>query len=202
MGKREYVISNLMNEDFMEHFSSGVQLEEMEESGRTILQVAAADEELLVIRNVDQKKTEFQFLRSDKELSMFKRVDHIIFEKREDDKWNLHLIEMKSSMASDKWNDVKGKFRASYLLAQSIAAMLEISIDETILYTTYENVSFGYSETMPATRRPGTGRRPFRLEWENGIVGLNFGTILNLRHKAIHVERKSNVLYGRMELKG
>lgn len=39
---------------------------------------------------------------------------------------------------STKWIEVKGKFRASYLVSQAIAAMLEIPLDHTYLYTTYE----------------------------------------------------------------
>lgn len=38
------------------------------------------------------------FFKADQKYSMMKRVDHIILEHTEDDTWNLHLIEMKSSV--------------------------------------------------------------------------------------------------------
>lgn len=78
------------------------------------------------------------FFKADQKYSMMKRVDHIILEHTGDDTWNLHLIEMKSSVGVQKWIEVKGKFRASYLVSQAIAAMLEIPLDHTYLYTTYE----------------------------------------------------------------
>lgn len=200
MDKREFVIDELMKDSFIEYFSDEVVLEEMEESGKTLLKVLAANDTLLVIRNVDKKGTELKFMKADSKYSMFKRVDHIIFRKNQNNQWILHLIEMKSSVNSEKWVDIKGKFRASYLLAQGIAGMLEIPIYKTVLYTTYENVSFGNSITMPSARRVGTGRRPFKLEWQNGRVGLNFGTILDLKHEAVKVEREDTALRGELLL--
>lgn len=107
----------------------------------------------LIIRNVDKKHREIYFFQNSKIKSMFKRVDHIIFENLSDNNWKIHLIEMKSSVGNEKWNEVKGKFRASYLLAQSIATMLEMNILETCMYTTYEKVHLSFSETMPSARR-------------------------------------------------
>lgn len=200
MKKRDFIIEELMSEDFIEYFSKKVNLEEQEESGKTMVEVFSENDTLLVIKNVDKKKTELYFFRTQKLLSMYKRVDHIIFEKKGDDKWVLHLIEMKSSVSADKWSEIKGKFRASYLLAQGIAAMLDIEICETVLYTTYDKVGFMHSETMPVARRIGTGRRPFKAEWESGWAELNFGTMLKLRHKAIKVNKEGMCLCGKITL--
>lgn len=130
---------------------------------------------------------------------MFKRVDHIIFEHTPDDKWKLHLIEMKSSVGNDKWIEIKGKFRASYLFAQGIAAMLEMQIEETCMYTTYEKVHFSLPETMPAARRlplGGTLVKP-EEEWDGSKFGLNFGTRIRFMHNPIHMERNAeDVLTG------
>ncbi len=200
MKKRDFIIEELMSEDFIEYFSKKVNLEEQEESGKTMVEVFSENDTLLVIKNVDKKKTELYFFRTQKLLSMYKRVDHIIFEKKRDDKWVLHLIEMKSSVSADKWSEIKGKFRASFLLAQGIAAMLDIEICETVLYTTYDKVGFMHSETMPVARRIGTGRRPFKAEWESGWTELNFGTMLKLRHKAIKVNKEGMCLCGKITL--
>ena len=78
------------------------------------------------------------FFQAGKEKSLFKRADHMIFEKRQGNQWKLHLIEMKGSVGQEKWVEIKGKFRASYLVAQAIAGMLELDISETVMYTTYE----------------------------------------------------------------
>lgn len=200
MKKRDFIIEELMSEDFIEYFSKKVNLEEQEESGKTMVEVFSENDTLLVIKNVDKKNTKLYFFRTQKLLSMYKRVDHIIFEKKRDDKWVLHLIEMKSSVSADKWSEIKGKFRASYLLAQGIAAMLDIEICETVLYTTYDKVGFMHSETMPVARRIGTGRRPFKAEWESGWAELNFGTMLKLRHKAIKVNKEGMCLCGKITL--
>lgn len=126
--KRKYVIENLLMEGFIESESEVIQLEEKEESGKSLLEIHLKDKENLSIKNIDMKNTQMYYFRSDKNLSLYKRVDHIVFEHISDDDWKLHLIEMKSSVGRNKWTEIKGKFRASYLWAQGIAAMLDINI--------------------------------------------------------------------------
>ena len=118
--KREFIINELMVKDFTEYENRIVHLEETEDSGRSILEFRLASDGNLCIKNVDCKNTQIQFFQNAKTKSMFKRVDHIIFEHLTDNHWKLHLIEMKSSVGSEKWVEIKGKFRASYLLAQGI----------------------------------------------------------------------------------
>lgn len=40
---------------------------------------------------------------------------------------------MKGSVRSGKWVEVKGKFRASYLLSQALVGILKIEISNTIM---------------------------------------------------------------------
>jgi hypothetical protein len=42
---------------------------------------------------------------------------------------------MKGSVGEEKWVEIKGKFRASYLVAQALAGMLELDIAEAAMYT-------------------------------------------------------------------
>ena len=137
--------------------------------------------------------THMHFFQDNKQKSMYKRVDHIIFEQISDDKWKLHLIEMKTSVGGDKWIEIKGKFRASYLLAQGIAAMLEMQIEETYMYTTYENVHFSLAETMPSARRLPLGGKLIKPqdEWNGNEFALNFGKRFKFIHKPIHMERNA-----------
>ena len=112
--KREFIINELMVKNFVECENSIIYLEETEDSGRSILEFQLASDGNLSIKNVDGKNTQMHFFQNEKGKSMFKRVDHIIFEHLTEDDWKLHLIEMKSSVGNEKWIEVKGKFRASY----------------------------------------------------------------------------------------
>ena len=139
------------------------------------------------------------FFKNEKAKSMFKRVDHIVFEQLENNSWKLHLIEMKSSVGNEKWTDIKGKFRASYLLAQGIAAMLEMCITETCMYTTYEKANFSLSGTMPTARRLPLGEKLVRPEeeWSGDKFELNFGSRISFRHTPIQMKRsEQDVLVG------
>lgn len=151
--KREFIIDELMTPDFIERKKNHILLQEFEDTGKSELEVYLKADENLCIRNVDKKHTELQFFQKDKRKSMFKRVDHIIYEHMSDSDWRVHLIEMKSWVGVDKWKEIKGKFRASYLLAQGIASMLEMNVAGICLYTTYEKVDLHPLAVMPVGRR-------------------------------------------------
>lgn len=200
--KREFVIKDLMVSDFIVQEGRKILLEETEESGKSELQVHLASEENLCIANVDKKKTEFLFLQEGKAKSLYKRVDHMIFERKQRDRWKLHLIEMKGSVGEEKWKEIKGKFRASYLVAQALAGMLELDISETVMYTTYERVEFTHPETMPAARhgRSGVPQIKMKDEWDGKRFGLNFGERIPFSHIPIKMERnRDGILTGKLE---
>ena len=198
--KRKYVIENLLMEGFIESESEVIQLEEKEESGKSLLEIHLKDNENLSIKNIDMKNTQMYYFRSDKNLSLYKRVDHIVFEHISDDDWKLHLIEMKSSVGGNKWTEIKGKFRASYLWAQGIAAMLDINIVSTHMYTSYEKVQLAASDTMPTERRLLVGEHYVKMEeeWNGNKFTLNFGTKICFKHTPIEMVRnEANVLIGK-----
>lgn len=198
--KREFILRHLMQPGFMTHESQTMILEEKKDSGKSRLVVQLLSEENLCIANVDDKHTLFQFFRGDEALSMMKRVDHMIFEHQQDKQWKLHLIEMKSSVGEKKWKDIKGKFRASYLLGQAIAGMLEIEIAETMMYTTFEKVQFTPSDTMPSGRRSRSGRVLVRMEeeWSGKQLGLNFGERYSFVHIPVPMSRnEEGILTGK-----
>lgn len=184
-----------MTPDFISQASNCIILEELEETGRSELQVHLISKESLCIKNVDKKHTEIYFFNKEKGKSLFKRVDHIIYEHLSQNNWKLHLIEMKSSVGFEKWIEIKGKFRASYLLAQGIASMLEMNIAKTCLYTTYERVDLKQpSSTMPTGRRPLVGVPQIKPveEWSGGKCGLNFGVRMAFQHTPVQMIRNED----------
>ncbi len=198
--KREFIINELMVDDFIERESKIIEWQETEDTGKSILEFQLVSDENFSIKNVDKKNTIMNYFKSNSTLSMNKRVDHIVFEHVTDKDWKIHLIEMKSSVGSDKWKDVKGKFRASYLLAQGIAAMLEMNIVDTYMYTSYERVCFELSKTMPVDRRLQLGKKHVKPqdEWEGDDFSLNFGIRINFKHKPIQMRRNDeSVLIGK-----
>lgn len=200
--KREFVIKDLMVPGFMVQEGREVLLAETEESGKSELQVEFASEENLCIANVDKKKTDILFFQEGKAKSLYKRVDHMIFEKKEGNHWKLHLIEMKGSVGEEKWVEIKGKFRASYLVAQALAGMLELNISETVMYTTYERVEFVHSETMPTARHGRLGVPHVRMEdeWNGKRFALNFGERISFDHIPIKMERaEDGILTGQLK---
>lgn len=200
--KREFVIKDLMVPGFMVQEGREVLLAETEESGKSELQVQMKSEENLCIANVDKKKTELLFLQEGKAKSLYKRVDHMIFEKKAGNQWKLHLIEMKGSVGEEKWVEIKGKFRASYLVEQALAGMLELDISETVMYTTYERVEFTHSETMPTARHGRLGVPQVRMkdEWNGNCFALNFGERISFDHIPIKMERaEGGILTGQLK---
>mgnify|MGYP003302493009 CR=1 FL=1 len=189
--KREFIINDLMVENFIEYETDMIYLEETEDTGRSHLDFKVISDRNLVIKNVDKQNTDLLFFRNEKKFSMFKRVDHIIFENLSGNDWKLHLIEMKSNVLVKRWSEIKGKFRASYLLAQGLAAMLEMNLVEICMYTTYEKVNLVPPATMPTGRRLPLGETYIKPkdEWDSGEVILNFNRKISFSHNPIQMQR-------------
>lgn len=61
--KREFIIEDLMVQDFIVHEGSEMLLEEAEETGRSQLQVKLVSDDNLCIANMDKKIQTFSFFR-------------------------------------------------------------------------------------------------------------------------------------------
>ena len=195
--KRNYIISELMEENFIESETDQIYLEEKEDSGKSILRWKLLSNQNFSIRNVDKKNTIIHFF--DEKKGMYKRVDHIVFENLGNNDWKIHLIEMKSSVKYNKWIEVKAKFRASYLLVQAIAAILSMNIKEVRMYTTYEKCNLDIPETMPTARRLFLGQKNVDPldEWQGPDFGLNFGERIEFMHTPIQMVRNEmDILQG------
>lgn len=195
--KRNYIINELMEENFIESETDQIYLEEKEDSGKSILRWKLLSNQNFSIRNVDKKNTIIHFF--DEKKGMYKRVDHIVFENLGNNDWKIHLIEMKSSVKYNKWIEVKAKFRASYLLVQAIAAILSMNIKEVRMYTTYEKCNLDIPETMPTARRLFLGQKNVDPldEWQGTDFGLNFGERIEFMHTPIQMVRNEmDILQG------
>lgn len=104
--KREFIINDLITPGFIEHKGHKMLLMELEETGKSELDVLLESDDNLLIANVDKKKTDILYFQTEKEKSLYKRVDHMIFEWKVDNKWKLHLIEMKGSVGERKWKEI------------------------------------------------------------------------------------------------
>lgn len=81
----------------------------------------------------------------------------------------LHLW-MKTTVGHSTWRDEKGKFRASFLLSEAVAAMLGMDIKDVKMYTTYEKVDLRSNEYSPTEHRGRGGQK--WLAQKNGTVGI------------------------------
>lgn len=215
---RDSVIENFFVEEFFEKKDDGSAylLEETELGGECRLYFKTLSAKSLAILNADGKKdhengrkrdlTQFNFLKSDAKLSLRKRVDHIVFEEREDASWIVHLLEMKSNIScAEKWAEIKGKFRASYLLVQALGAMLHMNLAEVRMYTSYEHVVLSYTPENIIFRKPRVGGVAADLsrEWSGEKFVLQFGDDCRLPflHTPIHVTRnEENILEGQFDV--
>lgn len=189
--RAKFIIDELLNEKFIDLSNEDkvIELEELEESGRSKLEFKTISDKTITIKNIDKKHTDMLFFRNDAALSMYKRVDHVIMDNIGGNKWNVYLIEMKSSLSDKTWIEVRGKFRASYLFIKAFAAILDIEINEVYMCTTYKNFKFT-SNTIPSSKRIRTGTRnvPFIEEFQGGKFAIKLGDYLDFEHIPILME--------------
>ena len=75
--KRNFIINELMEKNFIENETEQIYLEEKEDSGKSILKWKLVSGQNFSIKNVNKKNTIMYFF--DEKKGMYKRVDHIIF---------------------------------------------------------------------------------------------------------------------------
>ena len=195
---REYVMNNFFVEHFFERRDKDAFfLAETDEGGQMWLHFKVRGMDSFAILNVDKKNTQLSFFNPEKILSLNKRVDHIVLEERDDNQWIAHLIEMKTSIScADKWAEIKGKFRASYLLVQALCAMLHMELSQVRMYTTFENVCLKYKPENLISRRLRVGQKAVvpEQEWSGGRFALRFGNDCRLSfvHTPIQVTRNQD----------
>lgn len=198
-----FIIDNLISEGFFDPKSIEYTLTEEEEDGKSELIWNCKNETNICISSFDKKKTEILFFKIDKILHLYKRVDHVVFELNQNQTWDVHLIEMKTGVESaERWVEIKGKFRSSYLIVKAIAGILDLEIENCFFYTSYEHASLMKKEYNTVTRKLPLGKKHVKLEDEwNGIdFGLNIGDRLKFKHTPIKMTRnRDGILIQKIE---
>ena len=187
----QYGIDNFLEDNFFLPFSNSYCLEEKSKTGRSELQVDVQGDNLCS-EDYDHKG-KCNFLKQESPFKLRRSVDHFLLQKSED-KWILHLIEMKSKVDNKKWYEIKQKIRASYFNICALERVLGIHIDEIRTYTTYESTGFWNADGSedPKIIVPPLGKRMIptpEKEWENNVINVDVGDIIQFQHKAVQMQR-------------
>jgi hypothetical protein len=187
----KYAIDNFIEEKYVLYKQSEYELFENDEGGESLL-IVNVEEESICVTNYDKKK-KCSFIREDKKYGMKKCVDHFIIINK-NGLWQLHMFEMKTTVGTQTWNNIKLKFRSSYLNICALCVFLGITIDETFAYTTYSKEKFDdiKNTANPSTMKAPLGFKPPQKaidEWNEGKVTLNFGYSKTFDHIKIKMEK-------------
>ena len=187
----QYGIDNFLEDNFFLPFSNSYCLEEKSETGRSKLHVDVQGDNLCS-EDYDHKG-KCNFLKTESPFKLRRSVDHVLLQKKEE-KWILHLIEMKSKVDNKKWHEIKQKIRASYFNVRALEGVLGIHIDEIRTYTTYESTGFwntDRSEDPKIMVAPlGKPMPPApEKEWENNIISVDVGAVRKFQHVAVKMQR-------------
>ena len=168
---------------------------ETRDSGKSDLAVTISSNNLCSSNFDDTNSKPLPFIRTDAKYGWNKRVDHLLFIETADG-WELHLIEMKTTIGRNTWITIKQKVRSSYLIACSLANVLGISIKCTHIYTTFENTKFNSIKqtTNPSTVKVPLGRPVVDFEkdeWDKDLITVNLGEPTSFPHTRIQMVRKT-----------
>ena len=198
----QFALDNFLVKDYFVKMDSSYNLTEKgnkkENIKPSLLTLKVGTEDNLCVQHYDIKPR-CSFLNNDDKIGMQKCIDHFILRKREGH-WELHMIEMKTTVGFFTWFDVKYKMRTSYLNIKALAVFLGISLeDENIFaYTTYnKNVMKIADMDSPKTILPKIGGRAIDLkkeEWDADFINIpiigsdnpyDFKTVIKLKHTKI-----------------
>ncbi|MGZ4031744.1 MAG: hypothetical protein ACXVP2_06270 [Tumebacillaceae bacterium] len=112
----------------------------------------------------------------DKEDAGIQCADAIIFEKHDEESWNLHIMECKKSISDgDKWKDIKEQFEGAILNAYALMGILGIQkINQTTFYTAHRTDTFTEKlETNPNLfKASADGESNRNIEWMQDRVNV------------------------------
>lgn len=192
----QYAIDNFVLEDYFLKMNSDYILKETEDSGKSELKITVEGTNICV-ENYDKKKR-CNFFRSSGIQGLHKCIDHFIL-RIKNNKWELHMIEMKSSVGHATWRAIKQKVRASYLNIHALVKTLGLELDdaEIYVYTTYENDCFCDASPDPKTLIPLLGKKAIdnkKDEWDAGKIGIKFAESIRLEfsHSGIKMNRSKD----------
>ena len=113
--------------------------------GKSLLKCNVGTDDNICVSNYDDKDR-CEFFTS--KWGLRKCIDHFIL-KKQNNNWELHMIEMKTTVNRDNWEGIKEKFRASYWNILILTQFLGISFDieNVFLYTTYECEDMSIAES-------------------------------------------------------
>ena len=204
----QFALDNFLIPNYFIETNSYYELIEEDKNGKSLLKLQVGTENNLCMQHYDSSKVKkCNFLRNDRDLYMQKCIDHFILRKRHNE-WELHMIEMKTTVGFRTWLNIKYKMRVSYLNIKALAVFLGISLqDENIFaYTTYEKENFDVLKMdSPSISLPRIGDRavnPKKEEWDADCINIpimvsddnpyNFKTSIKLQHTKILMNRSSD----------
>lgn len=199
----QYAMDNFIEENYFLPMQNQYELLETAESGKSCLNLQVNDINICVKEYDSLHKC--AFLRIDKKYGMQKCIDHFVL-KKQNDVWDLYMIEMKSSVGDKKWREIKAKVRSSYLNIRGLCEFLGITIGKVFTYTTYERERFNRPSNTAdlMTLIPPLGEKATNFkkdEWDKGIINIKIDDIIPFPHKAVKMERNSNdVLEGNLQI--
>lgn len=199
----QYAIENFIDENYFLSMKNVYELKEAEESGKSVLELTTKAINICV-EGFDKKKR-CGFLRESSKFGMQKCVDHFILTNN-GVSWDLHMIEMKSSVGYKKWNDIKAKMRSSLLNVRALCEFLGITLVNIYTYTTYEKECFMPlgNTADPKVLIPMLGDKASDAkqdEWDMDVVKIRIGEEITLPHRAIKMERDTkNGLLGTLNI--
>lgn len=192
----QYARDHFFVDGFFAENAVRYELKEHEKSGQAQLILSVGTEDNICVENYDEKKN-CEYLSEKSGLK--KAVDHFVLIKREDH-WELHLIEMKTTVDSDQWTKIKYQMRSSYLNLRALIQFLGVSVkDEHIYaYTAYGNDCMESKQTTnPRMFYPKLGERaidPKKDEWDSGYINLPLirDVFVKLCHKKVQMNRANS----------
>lgn len=172
----QYALDNFLNPEYFDSQKECYELLELEEQGkaRIILSVGTTDN--ICVKNYD-KIPDWEILRKERKFHMGKRIDHFVLRKNFN-VWELHMIEIKKSVKTDVWQNIKIQMGVSYLKIKALLTFLGITIknENVFVYTAYgedkmtdNNSSFaGVTTKTFKTGEPLIN--PKTDEWDAGFI--------------------------------
>lgn len=133
----------------------------------------------------------------DKKLGYFVNkccADNVLFEYK-NEKWILHIFELKRSVGKSEWGKIKSQFRGALQNAFTLCGLLDIvmQVDDIHVYTVYRNDKLNnYANSVKQRIQMHEKEDPelaeARKEWNTNQISLDVAEVYSCKHTKIKLD--------------
>jgi len=176
-------------------FGNNVELTETAENGKALLRLISKNNLFAISLSGNNRIVVFHHK---------KVADWIVVEFLNDNKINLHIIELKRTIKETKWQEIKEQFLGAYEHSYLLKGVFDSKINNILLYTAFvydklNTLNTSNPVTLKATN--GNNNKTSALDWNKDTIKIKEQKFRHIKIK-LNLDSSNGIGIGEYEIRG